>query len=99
MAPSEEEELKELLKPVNTVEEKWKLLPHFLRMRGLMRQHIDSFNNFLNVEIKSIVFARSNREVRSDADPKFFLRYTDIWVGEPSVDEGNHEFTSQGIII
>jgi hypothetical protein len=28
----------ELSKPVNTVEEKWKLLPYFLRLRGLMRQ-------------------------------------------------------------
>ena len=25
--------------------------------------------------------------VRSDADPKFFLQYTDIRIGEPSVDE------------
>ncbi|KAL7545885.1 hypothetical protein ACHAWF_009241 [Thalassiosira exigua] len=26
-------------------------------------------------------------EVRSDYDPKFYLRYTDCWVGEPSIDE------------
>jgi DNA-directed RNA polymerase III subunit RPC2 len=79
--------LDELTKPIKTVEEKWKLLPHFLRMRGLMRQHIDSFNHFINVDIKQIVAARSNREVRSDADPKFFLQYTDIYAGEPSLDE------------
>ena len=58
------EELEDLSKPVGTVEEKWKLLPHFLRMRGLMRQHIDSFNHFINTDIKQIVAARSNREVR-----------------------------------
>jgi DNA-directed RNA polymerase III subunit RPC2 len=39
----------ELVKPIKPVEEKWKLLPHFLRMRGLMRQHIDSFDHFINV--------------------------------------------------
>eukprot|EP01041_Mallomonas_annulata_P009010 gene9010-18650_t len=83
----DEDTLDELVKPIKAVEEKWKLLPHFLRMRGLMRQHIDSFDNFLNVEIKNIVAARSNQEVRSDADPKFFLRYTDIYVGEPNVEE------------
>ena len=77
----------DLLKPVNTVEEKWKLLPHFLRMRGLMRQHIDSFNHFINVDIKQIVAAKSNFELRSEADPKFFLRYTDIYVGDPNVEE------------
>ena len=75
------------LKPVASIEEKWKLLPHFLRMRGLMRQHIDSFDHFINVEIKNIVAAKSNFEVRSEADPKFFLRYTDIYVGEPNVEE------------
>jgi DNA-directed RNA polymerase III subunit RPC2 len=79
--------MEELLKPIGPVEEKWKLLPHFLRMRGLMRQHIDSFNYFVNVDIKQIVAARSNCEVRSEADPKFFLRYTDIYVGEPSLEE------------
>ena len=79
--------LDDLAKPVKSVEEKWKLLPYFLRIRGLMRQHIDSFNHFTNVDIKQIVAARSNQEIRSDADPKFFLRYTDIYVGEPNLEE------------
>ncbi|KAJ1423739.1 hypothetical protein B484DRAFT_398539 [Ochromonadaceae sp. CCMP2298] len=83
----DKETLDYLSKPIKNVEEKWKLLPHFLRMRGLMRQHIDSFNHFVNVDIKQIVGARSNQEIRSDADPKFFLRYTDIYVGEPNLEE------------
>lgn len=77
----------ELTRPIKAVEEKWKLLPHFLRLRGLMRQHIDSFNHFINVDMKEIVKAKSNQEIRSDADPKFFLRYTDIYVGEPNLEE------------
>lgn len=72
----------ELARPVKTVEEKWKMLPYFLQMRGVMRQHIDSFNHFINVDMKEIVAAKSNQEIRSDADPKFFLRYTDIYVGK-----------------
>ncbi len=68
--------MSELSKPIGTVEEKWKLLPHFLRMRVLMRQHIDSFNHLIKTDIRNIVTARSNVEVRSEADPKFFLRYT-----------------------
>jgi DNA-directed RNA polymerase III subunit RPC2 len=83
----DEESLEFLSRPIKAVEEKWKLLPHFLRMRGLMRQHIDSFDHFINLEIKKIVAARSNCEVRSEADPKFFLRYTDIYVGEPNIEE------------
>lgn len=54
----------DLTAPVKEVQEKWKLLPHFLQLRGLMRQHIDSFNYFVNREIKDIVNAASNREVR-----------------------------------
>jgi DNA-directed RNA polymerase beta subunit len=53
----------DLTAPVKEVQEKWKLLPHFLQLRGLMRQHIDSFNYFVNREIKDIVNASSNREV------------------------------------
>jgi DNA-directed RNA polymerase III subunit RPC2 len=77
----------ELTKPIKAVEEKWKLLPHFIKMRGLMKLHIDSFNHFINVDIKEIVAAKSNNEVTSEADPKFFLRYMDIYIGEPNLHE------------
>lgn len=104
-----EAQIDDLAKPIREVEEKWKLLPHFLRLRGLMRQHIDSFDHFMEKDIKAIVQARSNREVsqldinihffvcvmdtvharqvRSEADPKFFVQYTDIYVGEPNIEE------------
>lgn len=37
----QEDEIDELTKPIKAVEEKWKLLPHFLRMRGnlIIRNH------------------------------------------------------------
>ena len=44
--------------PIGGVQDKWKLLPHFLQMRGLMRQHIDSFDYFCEVDIKKIVAAK-----------------------------------------
>ena len=47
-----------------------------------MKQHIDSFNYFINVEIKKIV--QANNKVTCDSDPSFYLRYLDIHVGEPS---------------
>lgn len=51
-----------------------------------MKQHIDSFNYFINVDIKKIVEA--NNKVISDADPMFYLKYLNIYVGQPDVDEG-----------
>lgn len=68
-------------KPIKALEEKWKLVPAFLEIKGLVKQHIDSFNYFINVDIKKIVEA--NSKVTSDADPSFYLQYTDVRVGKP----------------
>ena len=61
------------------------MLPAFLQLRGLVKQHIDSYNYFLTVELQQILLA--NQKVHCDADPSFFLKYTDIRVGAPSVEE------------
>lgn len=53
-------------------QEKWKLVPAFLKVKGLVKQHIDSFNYFINVEIKKIV--QANDKVTCDADPLFYLK-------------------------
>lgn len=50
-------------------------------MKGLVKQHIDSFNFFIEVELKKIV--KANRQVLSDVDPNFYVRYTNIYVGKP----------------
>jgi DNA-directed RNA polymerase III subunit RPC2 len=63
---------KSLTEPINTARDKWNLLPAFLKVKGLVKQHIDSFNYFVDVELKKIVAA--NCDVLSDVDSKFFLR-------------------------
>ena len=50
-----------------------------------MKQHIDSFNYFVEVELKKIV--KANRKVLSDVRADFYLLYTDIYVGRPSRPE------------
>ncbi|XP_056425888.1 DNA-directed RNA polymerase III subunit RPC2 [Hyla sarda] len=75
----------QIIAPVDTVEEKWKLLPAFLKVKGLVKQHIDSFNYFVNVEIKKIM--KANEKVTSDADPMWYLKYLNIYVGVPDVEE------------
>ncbi|KAI6117972.1 beta and beta-prime subunits of DNA dependent RNA-polymerase [Pisolithus thermaeus] len=67
--------------PIKNVEDKWLLLPAFLKVKGLVKQHIDSFNYFVDVDIKNIV--KANSKVTSDVDPRFWLKYTDIHVGFP----------------
>lgn len=67
---------KSLTDPIRTAEDKWNLLPAFLKVKGLVKQHIDSFNHFVDHELKSIV--KANEIVRSDVDDKFQLKYASI---------------------
>lgn len=76
---------KSLTDPINTAEDKWNLLPAFLKVKGLVKQHIDSYNHFVDVELKKII--QANKIVRSDVDERFRLEYTDIRVGRPNRQE------------
>lgn len=68
------------------LQDKWKLVPAFLQVKGLVKQHIDSFNYFVNVDIKNIVNA--NDKVLSDVDPMFYLKYLNVSIGKPDVEDG-----------
>jgi DNA-directed RNA polymerase III subunit RPC2 len=59
-------------------------------LRSLLTQHIDSFDHFVHTELQQIVQSPSNCEIRSEHDPKFYLRYEACWVGEPSVEEDSY---------
>mmetsp|Transcript_9340 Transcript_9340/g.15216 ORF Transcript_9340/g.15216 Transcript_9340/m.15216 type:complete len:1177 (+) Transcript_9340:81-3611(+) len=68
-------------------QDKWRLLPEFLKVRGLVKQHIDSYNHLVQVEMKRIILAKSNVELRSDNYANFFLRYENIYVGQPEIEQ------------
>lgn len=76
----------QLSKPIKSLSDKWHLLPAFLQVKGLVKQHIDSFNYFVDHEIKHIV--RANEKVVSSSDPMFYLKYLNVHVGTPDVEEG-----------
>lgn len=71
--------------PIKTSTEKAVLVPAFVKIKGLIKQHLDSYNYFVDVDLKKIVNA--NQKVDSDVDPSFYLKYTDIYVGHPQLDE------------
>lgn len=73
---------KKLTDEINTAEDKWNLLPAFLKVKGLVKQHLDSFNYFVDVDLKKIV--KANELILSDVDPEFYLKYVDIRVGKKS---------------
>nr|QBH67447.1 DNA-directed RNA polymerase subunit beta [Ustilago esculenta] len=78
---------KGLVDPIKAVEDKWELVPAFLQVKGLVKQHIDSYNYFVDHDLKNII--RANEKITSDIDPKFYLKYTDITVGEPRRYDGD----------
>lgn len=71
-----------LHEPISKIEDKWKLLPAFLSVRGVVRQHIESYNHFILTEMKQIM--KANDIIRCQADETFYLKYTDIRVGWPA---------------
>ena len=62
-------------------QEKWKLLPAFLKVKGLVRQHIDSFNYFINTEVSTfcLIFYLKQNQIDLPIDYLFrmFLWFTD----------------------
>eukprot|EP00735_Rhodelphis_limneticus_P006952 TRINITY_DN19427_c0_g1::TRINITY_DN19427_c0_g1_i1::g.7866::m.7866 TRINITY_DN19427_c0_g1::TRINITY_DN19427_c0_g1_i1::g.7866 ORF type:complete len:1164 (-),score=318.42,sp/Q9NW08/RPC2_HUMAN/63.38/0.0,RNA_pol_Rpb2_6/PF00562.23/3.8e-120,RNA_pol_Rpb2_1/PF04563.10/8.2e-49,RNA_pol_Rpb2_1/PF04563.10/1.3e+03,RNA_pol_Rpb2_7/PF04560.15/3.9e-28,RNA_pol_Rpb2_2/PF04561.9/1.3e-24,RNA_pol_Rpb2_4/PF04566.8/2.6e+03,RNA_pol_Rpb2_4/PF04566.8/3.2e-22,RNA_pol_Rpb2_3/PF04565.11/1.2e+02,RNA_pol_Rpb2_3/PF04565.11/7.6e-21, len=77
--------LPELFQPVKKIEDKWKLLPAFLKVRGVCREHLESFNYLINVEIHQILAA--NQRITCEADPTWYLQYLNIRVGTPCAEE------------
>ncbi|KAK3320877.1 hypothetical protein B0T19DRAFT_251711 [Cercophora scortea] len=73
---------KRLTDPISTKDDKYQLLPAFLKVKGLVKQHIDSYNFFVNKEIQDIV--KTNRIIKSDQEENFWLEFTDIRVGRPT---------------
>lgn len=61
-----------LTEPIKRLEDKFQMLPAFLKVRGLVKQHLDSFNYLINHEIRKIVAA--NEKVTCDTDPNFYLK-------------------------
>ncbi|KAL8712833.1 MAG: hypothetical protein Q9220_003041 [cf. Caloplaca sp. 1 TL-2023] len=89
---------KSMTEAIDTERDKWNLLPAFLKVKGLVKQHIDSFNYLLEVELKQIV--KTNRTILSDIKPEWYLHFTDITIGKPTrldeniADHSRYDWTS-----
>ena len=83
---------KSMTEAIDTEKDKWNLLPAFLKVKGLVKQHIDSYNYLTEFELKQIV--KTNRTILSDVEPRFYLHFTDITVGKPTrLDEALTDYT------
>ncbi|TXG71432.1 hypothetical protein EZV62_000011 [Acer yangbiense] len=75
--------------------DKYRLLPEFLKVRGLVKQHLDSFNYFVTTGIKKIV--RANDRLVSAVNPSIYIWFKDVRIGQPSIsrDGINEKITPQ----
>ena len=59
---------------VKSLEEKWKLVPAFLESRGLVKQHLDSFNYLVTHGLKKILKANEKIEVDQNLKWQYEVR-------------------------
>ncbi|KAI3920228.1 hypothetical protein MKX01_017885 [Papaver californicum] len=71
-----------LAAPIKKAVDKFQLIPEFLKVKGLVKQHLDSYNYFVNIGIKKIV--RASALVQSSIDLETYMRYRNVGIGEPS---------------
>ncbi|XP_057526773.1 DNA-directed RNA polymerase III subunit 2-like isoform X1 [Amaranthus tricolor] len=71
-----------LTAPIKSTVDKYQLIPEFLKTRGLVKEHLDSYNYFVTTGIKKIV--QVNHEIRSSVDTGIYLKFKDVKIGEPS---------------
>ncbi|KAL5178556.1 DNA-directed RNA polymerase III subunit 2 [Glycine soja] len=77
-----------LTAPIKSAVDKFQLIPEFLKVRGLVKQHLDSFNYFVRTDIKKIV--RANNLIMAS-------RFLNVGIGKPSmmIDEVTEGLTPQ----
>ncbi|KAL6176568.1 hypothetical protein ACLB2K_053201 [Fragaria x ananassa] len=91
-----------LAAPIKSATDKFALLPELLKVRGVVREHLDSFNYFVNTGIKRIVLA--NDRIVSELNPRIYIKFLNVDKGEASVTrdtlkvtveyvEGAHDLT------
>jgi len=73
--------------PIKELKEKEELIQSFIYLKGLVKHHIDSFNQFIDEDIQKIVMAKSNNRIVSDIDNQFYLEYKNIRIGIPTIEE------------
>lgn len=67
-------------------EDTWVLLKAFFKEKGLVRQHLDSFNDFIETQMQEIV--DETKQIIPDI-PDFYIKFGNISVKQPMVREAD----------
>ncbi|MCI2415521.1 MAG: DNA-directed RNA polymerase subunit B [Candidatus Aramenus sp.] len=76
-----------------SIEDRWNIVEAFFRSRGLVRQHLDSFNDFIKNKLQEIIDEQGEIETEI---PGLKIKLGKIRIGKPRVreaDRGDREIT------
>lgn len=80
-------EAKPAVNPLANPATKNKLIRSLYGQQGFAKQHIDSYDEFVNFRISEIITSKMNKRVISESVPSFWLEYTAIRVAMPTFDK------------
>lgn len=81
------------INPLSHQPTKNKLIRSLYGLQGFAKQHIDSFDEFVNYRIAEIITSKLNRRVVSDSVPSFWLEYTGIRVALPTFEKNYDKYS------
>ena len=81
---------------VKSLEEKWKLVPAFLESRGLVKQHLDSFNYLVNHGLKKIL--KANEKIEVDQNLKWQYEVRNYTVHQLKITLKNSKASNRGYL-
>jgi len=69
-----------------TYEDRWIVMQAFFREKGLVRQHLDSYNDFIEKKLQEII---NEQKIVPVNIPGFYIKLGKIRIGEPMVKEAD----------
>ncbi len=67
-----------------TPEDRWIVIERFIKEKGLVKQHINSYNDFITRRLREIIEEES---IVQTSSPNFYAVITDVRIGNPQVRE------------
>ncbi|CAK79043.1 unnamed protein product (macronuclear) [Paramecium tetraurelia] len=80
------------------ISEKDKLITSYLSFRGLQKQHIDSFNYFIEQRLEQIVKSPLNQRITCESDSSFLLEYLSIRVENPTFTSSWDKYSLKSLL-
>ena len=78
---------------VNVLDEEhnWKIIEDFFKTKGLVHQQIESFNDYVNSGIQSVIDDEADITIHTSNKKKYVIKFGEIYISPPSIVKDNRE--------